>query len=679
MNGVTTSKEQRDTTLLGPLPATITEQERQAFLSLYAKHSHEFLIWSDGNGHKKFVSESCQNLTGFSAQEIIEQENLLDKHIHPDDLPLWQEQHCTNTNHHTMQFRLIKADGTIAWFELCCTPIFDDSGTLISQIGSFVDITTIKQAELATQKLALALEQSDYGVAITSTDGVIEYANPAFIEMHSSTIKTMRGEVFYLLQPETDQARTIKNTLAQDKIWREEFKSPHTDQWLSIRISPIFDEHSHLSNYLIATFDITQRTRYKEHMAQQHNQLQELFKKVENGKREWEWSLDCIEEVVLLVDRNDRVVRANKAINTLYGLEVDDLLGTNWRSLLPEELANLGQLPAEGQFHDTQQDKWLQFHIFPFKEGEFTTEIAQIITIHDTTAMWQMNQDLSDAYVQMKSAQGQMVHQEKMASIGQLAAGVAHEINNPTGFIASNLTSLAKYTKRLSEHIEFLDNIIHTSGDEENVAAVKQHQKQLKLNFIQDDIADLIEESLEGAQRITKIVQNLKSFSRVDGTDSAVSNLHECLDSALSIGWNEIKYKAEVKKDYQDIPNIYCSAQELNQVFLNLMVNAAQAMPEAEGKSLGEIKISTATEESWVVIKISDNGSGIPKEIISRIFEPFFTTKDVGKGTGLGLSICYDIIQKHHGKLSVESELGVGTTFTIKLPIITAKPDDAEE
>ncbi len=647
-------------------------------MHLFSRHSQEFIIWRDANGHNKFVSESCLNLTGYSAQEIMQQDNLLEKLIHPNDLSLWQEQHLTNINHHTIQFRLIKSNGTTVWFEHCCTPVFDDSGAFKSYFGNFVDITTIKQAEQTSQKLALALEQNDYGVAITDMDGVIEYANPAFIEMHSSTIKTMPGESYYLLQPDSDQALTIKNTLEQEHIWRDEIKSPNSDRWLSIRISSIFDEHGQMSNFLIATFDITRRIHDKEQMVQQHNQLHELFKKVENSKCEWEGSLDCIEQVVLLVDSADRVVRANKAIKALYGSEVTDLLGENWHTLLPEELARHKPLPKEGQFHDAQRDKWLEYRIFPFKEGALTTAVAQIVTINDITAMWQLNQDLASAYDQMKSAQGHMVHQEKMASIGQLAAGVAHEINNPTGFIASNLTSLAKYTKRLSEHIKFLENIIQASGAEGSIAEVKQHQKQLKLNFIQEDIPSLIEESLEGAQRITKIVQNLKSFSRIDDTAAALSNLHECLDAALSIGWNEIKYTAEVKKDYQDIPNIYCSAQELNQVFLNLIVNAAQAMSSSGGNGLGEIIVSTATEEPWVVIKISDNGSGMPKEILSRIFEPFYTTKDVGKGTGLGLSIGYDIIQKHHGELSVESELGVGTTFTIKLPIITEKPNNVE-
>jgi len=677
---VTTTEDKNNlTTILDKNSDNMTEPERWALMHLYAKHSQEFIVWRDANGNKKFISESCHRLTGFSASEFMRQEHLLEKRIHPDDLPQWQQSHRDSHAHHTIQFRLIKADNTVVWFEHSCTPILDDSGTMVSRIGNFVDITTIKQAESTAQKLALALEQNDYGIAITNTEGIIEYANPAFIEMHCTTIKTMPGECYYLLQPDSEHCADIKKALAQDHVWSQEIQAPTTNKWLSVRISSIHDEHSQLSNLLIATFDITKRVHNKEQLELQHIQLQQLFKKVENGKREWEWSLDCIEEVVLLVDSANRVVRTNKAIQTLYNIEIATLLGKNWHSLLPDDLRQLEQLPAKGQYHDIQRDKWLEFRIFPFREGAFATEIAQIVTIHDITAMCQLNHELAEAYDKMKSTQGQMVHQEKMASIGQLAAGVAHEINNPTGFISSNLTSLNKYTKRLSEHIEFLEDIIRSSGDEAKIAEAKQHQKKLKLNFIQEDITDLIAESLEGAERITNIVKNLKSFSRVDDTAAALTNLHECLDAALSIGWNELKYTTEVKKDYQVIPEIYCSAQELNQVFLNLLVNAAQAMTQSGDKKLGEIVIGTATAEPWVVITISDNGSGIPAEILSRIFEPFFTTKDVGKGTGLGLSICYDIIQKHHGELTVESEMGVGTTFTIKLPIITTKPEGATD
>jgi two-component system NtrC family sensor kinase len=533
---------------------------------------------------------------------------------------------------------------------------------------------TILPTDNTLQTLEAALEQIDYGVAITDTNGIIQYVNPPFVKLQDTSFQPQTGALFPMLEPNTNRAEEIKAEIVKNNIWRHEFSfTPENmdKQWRSIRISPLYEGNHQVTHFVISTFDTLHRVQSRQQLAEQHEQLQLLFNKVESSKREWEWSLDCINDVVILVDQDDIVLRINKAVETLFDLKIAASLGKNWRILLPEGLASQAHLPREGQFHDKVRDKCFQFHIFPFNETSIKTEVAQIVTLHDTSAMWQLNNDLTEAYEQMKSAQGQMLNQEKMASIGQLAAGVAHEINNPTGFIASNLTSLAKYTRRFNDHIEFLEGQLEQLGNADAIAAAQQHKKELKLKVIQEDVGYLIEESLEGAERIKVIVQNLKSFSRVDDSAACVSNIHQCLDAALSIGWNEIKYKATVTKDYQEIPEIYCSAQQLNQVFLNILVNASQAM-----KDHGEIVIHTSTQEPWVVISISDNGNGIDPKILSKIFEPFFTTKDVGKGTGLGLSICYDIIQKHHGELTATSEVGVGTTFTIKLPIITQKQED---
>ena len=252
-----------------------------------------------------------------------------------------------------------------------------------------------------------------------------------------------------------------------------------------------------------------------------------------------------------------------------------------------------------------------------------------------------------------------------MASIGQLAAGVAHEINNPMGFITSNLGTLARYQQKLFEYQQTLENFLDEAGNEAIKQRAFEQRKKLKIDYLRDDIDDLLSESKEGAERVRDIVQNLKGFSRVDQAEYANVDLNDCLDKTLSIAANEIKYKAQVEKDYGALPLISCFPQQLNQVFLNLLVNAAQAI---EGK--GVICISTHDLGEWVQIDITDNGSGIPAENLEKIFEPFFTTKEVGKGTGLGMSISYEIIQKHGGDIQVASEVGQGTTFSITLPVI---------
>jgi len=277
------------------------------------------------------------------------------------------------------------------------------------------------------------------------------------------------------------------------------------------------------------------------------------------------------------------------------------------------------------------------------------------------------NSELQHAYDELKAAQSQFVQQEKMASIGQLAAGVAHEINNPIGFVTSNLGTLKKYLGRITEFFQKQAEIYPQDAGDDRAGRLAEIRRQLKIEVVLDDLPSLITESLDGVERVRKIVQNLKSFSRVDQSDYSTADINQCLDDTLNIIWNELKYKCTVKKDYGELPPTKCYPQQLNQVFMNLLVNAAQAI---EGQ--GEIVITTRASEAEITIAIADSGSGIPQENLHRIFEPFFTTKEVGKGTGLGLSITYDIVtKKHGGRIEVTSEPGKGTTFVVTLPVIT--------
>ena len=274
-------------------------------------------------------------------------------------------------------------------------------------------------------------------------------------------------------------------------------------------------------------------------------------------------------------------------------------------------------------------------------------------------------QELALAHDTLKQSQAQILQQEKMASVGQLAAGVAHEINNPMGFISSNLSSLAKYLERLTEFTRTLEEKLRQEPPDEELAALR---KKLKIDYIMEDAVHLVEESLDGASRVKKIVQGLKNFSRIDQAERLVADINECLDTTINIVWNELKYKCEVKKEYGELPPTVCNPQQLNQMFMNLLVNAAQAI-----ETKGEIRIKTWADQDWIYTRISDTGSGIPQDKIKRIFEPFYTSKEVGKGTGLGLSIVYDIVVKNHkGDIQVESEEGKGTTFTVKIPVIEA-------
>ncbi|UTY60356.1 ATP-binding protein [Massilia sp. erpn] len=284
------------------------------------------------------------------------------------------------------------------------------------------------------------------------------------------------------------------------------------------------------------------------------------------------------------------------------------------------------------------------------------------------------NAELTELNERLGRTQQQLLQSEKLASIGQLAAGVAHEINNPIGYIFSNFGTLHGY---LDDLFAMLDD--YRAAEEQMdaglAASLRARRAALDLDFLREDIPSLMAESREGIVRVRHIVQDLKDFSRVDSSQEWVwANLHQGIDSTLNIVSNEVKYKADVVREYGEIPDIQCLPLQINQVVMNLVVNAAHAI----GAERGRITIRTSSEGEQVRLEVSDTGCGIAPENLRRIFDPFFTTKAVGKGTGLGLSLAYGIVQKHQGSISVASAPGQGTTFCVLLPV-RHQADDQQE
>ncbi len=263
---------------------------------------------------------------------------------------------------------------------------------------------------------------------------------------------------------------------------------------------------------------------------------------------------------------------------------------------------------------------------------------------------------------QLEEAQNHLLQAERMASIGQLAAGVAHEINNPVGFVNSNLGSLERYVTDILRLLAEYETYEMHLPDE-----ARQHvthtKKVMDVEFLRSDLPALLSESLDGLKRVTRIVQDLKDFSHVDESERQWADLEAGIESTLRVVWNEIKYKARVVKAFAGVDKIQCFPFQLNQVFMNLLVNAAHAIENS-----GTITIRTGQDASHVWVEIADTGRGIAPEHMPRIFDPFFTTKPVGKGTGLGLSVAYGIVQKHHGEIQVHSVPGEGSCFRVLLP-----------
>lgn len=313
----------------------------------------------------------------------------------------------------------------------------------------------------------------------------------------------------------------------------------------------------------------------------------------------------------------------------------------------------------------TQQELANANQALEARVAERTRELAQ------TNEHLQAEQAaLQTSLSKLEQTQQQLLQAEKMAAVGQLAAGVAHEINNPVGFVSSNLATLATYAGRLFELTDAQAAALQACGPQPASAAtarLKQAVTEADVDFMRQDMPDLLAESAQGLQRVKRIVNDLREFARTDHADWQPADLNQCLESSLNAVWNDIKFKADITRDLSPLPPVTCIASQMGQVFLNLLVNAGQAI-----QAHGSIRLASGTfdrdGQPWVWVEVADSGCGMSATVQRRIFEPFFTTKPVGTGTGMGLSVAWEIVQRHHGSLSVRSTEGQGSTFRCELP-----------
>jgi two-component system NtrC family sensor kinase len=538
------------------------------------------------------------------------------------------------------------------------------------------------EPEELLRTLSRAVEQSANSIAITAIDGTIEYVNPKFCQISGYELEELIGQ-----NPQKNESHIqlpvifgdAWDTVAEKGEWRGERQIRPKNGgfiWESVSISPIRNAEDEISHYLVVTEDITARKKSvyelqknKAELLVKHEQLKGMFEQVERTKKEWESTMDCIGDIVILTDSEERIKRCNRALLELTNRTYKEVSGKKWAELLSLHGLTLPAPCAPGtELCHEPSGRWFAFNTYPFSCDSSNEVSGVVITLHDTTVVNQFTSELEKAYSDLKATQAKVVQQEKMASIGQLAAGVAHEINNPMGFISSNLGTLGKYIERMNEFIQAKSDAFEALPDKEIAEALRDKRKTLKLDYIIEDGRELIKESLDGAERVRTIVKNMKSFSRVDEAESKPADINECIVSTINIVWNELKYKASLIKELGDIPLTICHPQQINQVIMNLLVNASHAIEER-----GEITVRTWHENDSIYASVTDTGCGMPPDVVNRIFEPFFTTKEVGKGTGLGLSITYDIVKSHKGEITVESEPGKGTTFTVRLPVVDGK------
>ena len=373
---------------------------------------------------------------------------------------------------------------------------------------------------------------------------------------------------------------------------------------------------------------------------------------------------------------NMPLIYVNDAFERITGYSPAEVLGKNCRFLQGDDhhqpaLTELKAAIQEGQnckilLRNYRKDGsffWNELFMSPiYDETNHLTHFIGIQT--DVTEREEAQHALETTLIELRETQMMLIHSEKMNALGQMVAGVAHEINNPIAFVASNLHSLGRSLDDIHGAYDQLETLAKEHSPDTTLDDITQIREESDLDDTFTDIADLVSASLQGIGRVKKIVTELRTFSRLDEAELKAANLSECIQSTLTIAETQLKNRIEVLLEIDHLPNIVCYPAELNQVFLNLILNAAQAI---DGPGQIHIRGYDAPEE--LILEFTDTGSGIPPEVMDKIFNPFFTTKPVGEGTGLGLSIAYKIIvDRHQGAIDVRSTPGAGSTFTIHLP-----------
>ena len=517
------------------------------------------------------------------------------------------------------------------------------------------------------------VSQIPAALAVIDGDGRIVTANPECSRLLSLSEKDAIGRDFAHVCPENlyrdgelgemlEASRRGENVPARRARWED--RDAALTRVADVRCQRLSGD----GRVLLVLTDVTELERQVE-------QIDELQRYNEN-------IIQNINSALLVVNTAREISFANPTAESVLGVESGKLVGrliADWFRDDPGQENMIVRTLVEGTR-------------FNGAESLITREDGRVIPVgiscspltdRDGRALGAVAifQDLSE----IKLLERQVLQSEKMASIGQLAAGVAHEINNPVGFIHANLFQVSEYLQDLEGVWNGLDHLQETIGRGDSLDQVRAASESLRqvckaidLDFVKQDFVKAVRESQEGSERICHIVRDLRDFSRQDTGEATLSDVNQCIDSTAHIVWTMMKHHVVLKKNYEALPPLCCYPMQLEQVLMNLLVNACQAIEEktggaqilggAAGGVVGEVEVLTRAHNGGVVITIRDNGVGIPAEDLGRIFDPFFTTKDVGAGTGLGLSTSYSLIQRHGGEICVESEVGKGTTFEIWLP-----------
>lgn len=659
----------------------------------------------DLEGNYTFSNEANCRYLGYAKEELIgmSYQRHTDEETAKKLYQSYHELYQTGEPINRLEVESIRKDGTKTIYETSVSLVKNSKGTPVGFRGVSRDITERKNMEDALrqseEKYRTILEDMEEGYFEIDLAGNFTFVNDAECRNLGYTREELIGMNNRQYQDETTVKKTYQTFNRLYKTGEpvrvlnvEVIRKDGTKAFNETSISLIRGGKGKPIGFRGVSRNVTERKKMEEELRKSEERYRTILEDIEEGYFE--------------LDLAGNATFFNDSICSIFGYPREELLGMNYKQYTDEEngekcfqiYSNIYRTGEPGNIHEYEiirkdgakryiessvslqkdaSDKPIRFRgilrdITERKRAEEALNKKQEELIKKNKEIEESRHNvqltlekLGAAYEELKTSQAKILQQEKMASIGQLAAGVAHEINNPMAFIASNLGTLAKYSRRLIDFIETQSDVIKSLRDARAIEKLDKKRQELKLDYIIDDVRKLVEESLDGSERVQKIVQGLNRFSRVSDVEYNDAGINECIEGSINIVWNELKYKATLDKDYGNLPSTRCYPQQLSQVFINLLLNAAQSIEEK-----GKIKIKTWEKDRSIWIAISDTGCGIPKGDQNKIFEPFFTTKEVGKGTGLGLNISYEIIQRHKGEISFKSEKKKGTTFTIRIPVV---------
>ncbi len=657
---------------------------KNRFLSLF-ENSPGCIFFYSLEGRFIDVNNACVEIFGYSSKEELFGINMeKELFVSEEERKRYFDELTKRGKIENYRLNLKKKNGELINIEVTSTLVRNEKGKAVGLLGIISDVTErikyedeLKKSEEKFRRIFNSLTEIYVRVDL---DGRIELVSPSVEKITGYKPEELIGrKAIELYKNKGDREKILKAIYKRGFIKDYELTLKRKDGEFILCSASLSLERDKKGKPLAIEgilVDITERV------------------KREKKLRILALAIEHLDSAFVITDLDANIEYVNRAFEKITGYRKSEVIGKNPRILKSGK-------HGKGFYREfwntlTAGKLWRGVFINKKKNGEIYYEGATVFPVlneegkiinygalkKDITEkikkekeLFYKNRELEKTNTLLKETQSQLIHQEKLASIGVLAAGIAHELNNPIGFISSNLNTLKKYNKTMREFMKTISEELEKrkgrSGEiEEIVNLMKKFKKEKYVDFMLEDVKDLVEESLEGAERISSIVKSLRNFSRVDQIGEFKEyDIREGIENTLVIAKNSYKYVAEIKKDFKDVPPVKCNPNEINQVFLNVIVNAAQAIESEERNGKGIIEIKVYEEDDYVCCSIYDDGPQIPEEIINRIFDPFFTTKEAGKGTGLGLNISYDIVvNKHKGQLLVENCQPKGVKFTIKLP-----------